>query len=64
MGLSCGRPTLYKIGIGRAHKGRPTKLLIADQQIRVIDLDGQLLRQLPLDSTRGEAGTTSQSGPA
>jgi hypothetical protein len=44
---------LYKIGAGRAHKGRPVKLLIADQQIRVIDLDnGQLLRQLTLDPTR------------
>jgi hypothetical protein len=28
---------LYKIGIGRAHKGRAVKLLIADQRIRVID---------------------------
>jgi transposase InsO family protein len=43
---------LYKIGIGRAHKGRPVKLLIADLQIRVIDLDGQLLRQLTLDPSR------------
>ncbi len=44
---------LYKIGVGRAHKGRPVKLLIADQQIRVIDLeDGQLLRQLTLDPSR------------
>src|SRR5208282_1671966 len=29
---------LYKIGLGRAHKGRAMKLLIADQRIRVIDL--------------------------
>ncbi len=43
---------LYKIGVGRAHKGRQIKLLIADQQIRIIDLDGQLLRQLTLDPTR------------
>jgi transposase InsO family protein len=43
---------LYKIGVGRAHKGRPVKLLITDQQIRVIDLDGQLLRQLTLDPSR------------
>jgi transposase InsO family protein len=42
---------LYKIGVGRAHKGQAVKLLIADQQIRVIDLDGQLLRQLTLDPT-------------
>jgi len=43
---------LYKIGIGRAHKGRTVKLLIADQQIRVIDTNGQLLRELTLDPNR------------
>ena len=43
---------LYKIGVGRAHKGQQMKLLIADQDIRVIDLDGELLRQLTLDPTR------------
>jgi hypothetical protein len=43
---------LYKIGVGRAHKGQAVKLLIADRDIRVIDLDGQLLRQLTLDSNR------------
>jgi transposase InsO family protein len=44
---------LYKIGVGRAHKGQQVKLLIADLQIRVIDhQDGQLLRQLTLDPTR------------
>jgi hypothetical protein len=39
----------YKIGLGRAHKGRTIKLLIADQQIRVIDLHGQLIRELTLN---------------
>jgi transposase InsO family protein len=43
---------LYKIGLGRAHKGRPVKLLIADQDIRVIDSDGQLIRELTLDPSR------------
>jgi transposase InsO family protein len=43
---------LYKIGIGRAHKGRPVKLLIADQNIRVIDLEGELIRELTLDPSR------------
>jgi transposase InsO family protein len=43
---------LYKIGLGRAHKGRQVKLLIADQNIRVIDLNGQLLRELTLDPSR------------
>ncbi len=43
---------LYKIGVGRAHKGRAIKLLIADQQIRVIDPNGELLRELTLDPSR------------
>jgi transposase InsO family protein len=43
---------LYKIGIGRAHKGRSVKLLIADQNIRVIDLEGELIRELTLDPSR------------
>ena len=43
---------LYKIGIGRAHKGRSVKLLIADRSVRVIDLEGQLIRELTLDPSR------------
>jgi transposase InsO family protein len=43
---------LYKIGLGRAHKGRQVKLLIADQNIRVIDLHGELIRELTLDPSR------------
>jgi transposase InsO family protein/transposase-like protein len=44
---------LHHIGIGRAHTGRTIKLLIADQNIRVIDQQtGELLRQLTLDPTR------------
>jgi transposase InsO family protein len=43
---------LYKIGLGRVHKGRVIKLLIADQNIRVIDPDGELIRELTLDPNR------------
>lgn len=44
---------LHHIGIGRAHKGRAIKLLIADQNIRIIDANtGQLIRELTLDPTR------------
>jgi transposase InsO family protein len=43
---------LYKIGLGRAHKGRAVKLLIADQHVRVIDLQGELIRELTLDPSR------------
>jgi hypothetical protein len=43
---------LYKIGLGRAHKGRSVKLLIADQEIRVIDANGELIREPTLDPSR------------
>ncbi|MGC1165070.1 MAG: IS481 family transposase, partial [Solirubrobacterales bacterium] len=44
---------LHHIGIGRAHKGKPIKLLIADRDIRVLDLHtGELIRQLTLDPSR------------
>jgi hypothetical protein len=43
---------LHHIGLGRAHSGRPVKLLIADQSIRVIDQHGQLIRELTLDPSR------------
>jgi transposase InsO family protein len=43
---------LYKIGVGRAHKGRQIKLLIADRDIRIIDSQGQLIRELALDPNR------------
>jgi transposase InsO family protein len=43
---------LYKIALGRAYKGRVIRLLIADRQIRVIDINGELLRELTLDPSR------------
>ena len=43
---------LHHIGIGRAHKGKAIRLLIAGLEIRVVDGDGQLLRQLTLDPDR------------
>lgn len=43
---------LYKIGLGRAHRGRQIKLLIADRNVRVIDSNGELIRELTLDPAR------------
>ena len=43
---------LYKIGLGRAYRGRQIKLLIADRNVRVIDLNGELIRELTLDPSR------------
>jgi hypothetical protein len=43
---------LYKIGLGRAHKGRVIRLPIADQNVRVIDANGELIRERTLDPSR------------
>jgi transposase InsO family protein len=44
---------LHHIGIGRPHKNRPIKLLIADRNIRIIDPQtGELIRELTLDPNR------------
>jgi transposase InsO family protein len=42
---------LHHIGLGRAHKGRAVKLLIADRSVRVIDSNGELIRELTLDAS-------------
>ena len=44
---------LHHIGLGRAHKGKPIKLLVADRDIRVLDAKtGELIRRLTLDPSR------------
>jgi transposase InsO family protein len=43
---------LHHIGIGRAHKGRAVKLLVADRNVRVTSLNGELIRELTLDPNR------------
>jgi hypothetical protein len=43
---------LYKIGLGRAYKGRAVKPLIADRNIRVINHNGELIRERTLDASR------------
>ena len=44
---------LHHIGLGRAHKGKPIKLLVADRDIRVFDAKtGELIRSLTLDPSR------------
>ena len=43
---------LLKIGVGRAHKHTPVRLYVADRDVRIHTLDGQLIRQLTLDPTR------------
>ncbi|HET9162103.1 MAG TPA: IS481 family transposase, partial [Solirubrobacterales bacterium] len=44
---------LHHIGLGRAHKGKPIKLLVADRDVRVLDArTGELIRRLTLDPSR------------
>ena len=44
---------LHHIGLGRAHKGKAIKLLVANRDIRVLDArTGELIRRLTLDPSR------------
>jgi transposase InsO family protein len=44
---------LHHIGLGRAHKGKAIKLLVADRDVRVLDArTGELIRRLILDPSR------------
>ena len=46
------RSRLYHVGLGRVHKGRRVLLLVADRDVRVLTVEGELLRQLTLDPSR------------
>ena len=43
---------LHHIGLGARHRGKSIVLLVADREIRIIDGDGEVLRQLTLDPAR------------
>ena len=43
---------LLHIGVGRAFKHQPIRLLIADRQVRILAEDGTLIRELTIDPTR------------
>jgi transposase InsO family protein len=55
---SCGKVTLrhdsklFHIAVGRRHQGTPIRLYVADLDIRIVTLDGTLLRHLTLDTSR------------
>ena len=46
------RSKLIHIGVGRTHAGTRVLLLVADQHVRVITDNGELLRQLTIDPNR------------
>jgi transposase InsO family protein len=46
------RSRLRHIALGRAHKGRRVIVLVADRDVRVLSTEGEILRELVLDSSR------------
>ena len=47
---------LIHIGIGRAHKGERILLLVAHRDVRVVNEDGEPIRQLTIDPSRDYQG--------
>jgi hypothetical protein len=43
---------LYHVGIGMAHKGQRVLVLVADRDVRVLTVAGEILRHLQLDPSR------------
>jgi transposase InsO family protein len=43
---------LHHIGLGARHRGKAIVLFVADRNVRIVDADGELLRELVLDPTR------------
>ena len=46
------RTKLHHLGIGARHRGKRVILLVKDLDVRVVSLDGELLRHLTLDPER------------
>jgi transposase InsO family protein len=46
------RTRLHHIGVGHAHKGKRVILLVDELDVRVLSVDGELLRHLTLDPNR------------
>lgn len=54
---------LHHIGIGKAYRGEPVTLLIANKHIRILDENGSLIRELILDPSRDYQPTGKPFGP-
>jgi Integrase core domain len=46
------RTRLHHIGVGHAHKGKRVILLVDDLDVKVLSVDGEMLRHLTLDPNR------------
>jgi hypothetical protein len=47
---------LFHLGIGRAYKGRRVVLMVAGPQVRLLDEEHQLIRELTIDPTKKYQG--------
>ena len=43
---------LHHIGLGMRHRGKSIVLFVADREVRIVDADGEPLRELVIDPTR------------
>jgi hypothetical protein len=50
------RGRLYHLGIGRAYKGRRVVLMVAGPQVRVLDEEHRVIRELTIDPTKKYQG--------
>jgi hypothetical protein len=57
------RSQLYHIVVGRRHERARVLILVADRDIRILTLDGALLRHLTLDPKRLYQPLTPSNGP-
>jgi hypothetical protein len=46
------RSKLFHIGVGRAHKTERVGLFVAGRDVRIVDSNGVLIRELTLDPTK------------
>jgi transposase InsO family protein len=53
---------LLHIGIGRRHSGLRIRLYVADLDVRIVTLDGEILRHLELDPSRDYQGQDRELG--
>jgi transposase InsO family protein len=50
------------IGVGRTHGGTPIRLYVADLDVKIVTVDGELLRHLTIDPTRRYQGRDREVG--
>jgi hypothetical protein len=46
------RSRLYNVAVGRRYEGTSVLVLVAERDVRVLTLDGEVLRHLSLDPKR------------